>query len=147
MNQEALKRLVVHGLASMKAGCKIANEAANDTENAVSNPELKSAFHTGTKGPQQWQQRIDQAQQEITGGESTEYDNPILKAHYEVSEGIREDAADDTSRDLGIIASVQLAMHYWIASFVTMHAYLSALGINSRSREHEKVYRRGQASR
>lgn len=56
--------------------------------------------------------------------------NPVVKALYEVSRMIRQQAPDDMSRDLGIIANGQLALHYWIAAFGTMRAYASKLGMD-----------------
>lgn len=63
------------------------------------------------------------------GGQG-EQDNPIVKALYEVGDKIRKSAPDDYSRDLGIIASGQLALHYWIAAFGTMKSYTSQLGLS-----------------
>ena len=47
-----------------------------------------------------------------------------------VSPQIHQQAPDATSRNLGIIAAGQLALHYWIASFGTMASYLGALGMD-----------------
>ena len=52
-------------------------------------------------------------------GEAQTQDNPILQAHYEVSKRIRGEASDAQTRDLGIVAAGQLALHYWIAAFGT----------------------------
>ena len=59
----------------------------------------------------------------------------MLEAHYEVSRRIREAAPDDASRDLGIIASGQLALHYWIASFGTMANYCRQTGMDDAARD------------
>ena len=58
-----------------------------------------------------------------------EIENQILQAHYDVSKQIRRDAQDDQSRDLGIIASGQMALHYWIAAFGTQKSYASQAGL------------------
>ena len=121
MNEQALKQLIVQGLAALKSGGQIGAKAADDVENDARNPELKAALKQGSQTAQQWSTRIDEALQEAGGG--PEKDNPILEAHYEVSKRIRAEASDDFSRDLGIIAASQLALHYWIASFGTLRAY------------------------
>lgn len=77
---------------------------------------------------QQWGQRIDDALQAVGGG--SEGHNPIMQGVYEVSRKIRQQAPDDTSRDLGIIADGQLALHYWIAAFGTIRTYASQLGMD-----------------
>ena len=76
----------------------------------------------------QWAQRIERALSEAHSAEPV--NNPVLEAHYEVSRRIRQKAPDDRSRDLGIIAAGQLALHYWIASFGTRGTYASASGMN-----------------
>lgn len=129
MDQGNLKQLVAQGLSAMKAGGKVAADATNEIQNDVSNQQLKAALDKGNDVSKQWTQRIEDAVAEAGGG-GGEQDNPILKAHYEVSRKIRQQAPDDTSRDLGIIASGQLALHYWIAAFGTMRAYASQLGMS-----------------
>jgi ferritin-like metal-binding protein YciE len=85
-------------------------------------------LQTGNETAEQWAQRIAQALQETGSAEDT--GNPVLEAHYEVSKKIRQKAADDMSRDLGIIAAGQLALHYWIASFGTLGNYAAKLGLS-----------------
>ena len=128
MNHDALKQLVAQGLAAMKAGSKVAAMATGEVQNDAHHPDLKAALEKGNQVSQQWAQRIDQALSEAGG--SGEQKNPILEAHYEVSRTIRQQAPDDDSRDLGIIASGQLALHYWIAAFGTIHAYAGQLGLS-----------------
>ncbi len=53
-----------------------------------------------------------------------------MEAHYEVSRRIRQQAPDDVSRDLGIVANGQMALHYWIAAFGTMASYTRHLGMD-----------------
>ena len=63
-------------------------------------------------------------------GASGSNDNPVIDAIYEVSKKARQAASeDDQARDLGIIASGQLALHYWIAAFGTMGNYLGQMGL------------------
>ena len=127
-HEQALKQLMAHGLGALKKGGQIGAKAADEIENDASNPQLKTALNQGTEQAKTWATRIDRALQEAGG---TDYDdNPIMEAHYEVAKRIRADAPDDFSRDLGIIASGQLALHYWIASFGTMRAYAKRVGLN-----------------
>jgi ferritin-like metal-binding protein YciE len=125
MNHDALKQLVAQGLAAMKAGGKVAAAATSEITNDARHPDLKAALEQGNQVSQQWTQRIDQALGEAGG--SGEQKIPILEAHYEVSRKIRQQAPDDASRDLGIIASGQLALHYWIAAFGTIRTYADQL--------------------
>jgi len=127
MNNDALKQLVAQGLAAMKAGSKIAAGATSEIQNDARHPDLKAALQTGNQVSQQWAQRIDQVLQEAGG--NGEQKNPVLEGLYEVSRMIRQQAPDDASRDLGIIADGQLALHYWIAAFGTIRTYASQVGL------------------
>ena len=128
MNNDALKKLVGQGLAAMKAGSKVAADATGEIRNDASHPDLKAALEKGNQVSQQWARRIDEALSEVgSGGEQRD---PVLEAHQEVSRKIRQQASDDASRDLGIIADGQLALHYWIAAFGTIRTYAGQLGLS-----------------
>jgi ferritin-like metal-binding protein YciE len=133
MEQQGLKELIKKGFAAMKAGSKVAAEATDEIQNDAKNEELVNALQKGNEQSKVWAQRIDRSLQEA-GGEEDE-DNEILKAHFEVSKQIRQRATDDDSRDLGIIASGQMALHYWIASFGTQVSYAEAAGLTDAQQE------------
>ena len=122
-----LKALVSQGLAAMKAGSDVAARATDEIAQDATHPDLKAALDDGNRTSKEWAARIDRALQQAGGDQQ---DNPILEAHYEVSRRIRQQAPDDQSRDLGIIASGQLALHYWIAAFGTMASYTRTLGLD-----------------
>ena len=122
-----LKALVSQGLAAMKAGSDVAARATDEIGNDAMHPDLKAALDEGNRTSNQWAERIERALQQAGGDQQ---DNPILEANYEVSRRIRQQAADEPSRDLGIIASGQLALHYWIAAFGTMANYTRTLGLD-----------------
>jgi len=129
MDNTALKTLVAQGLTAMKAGSQVAAQATAEISADARYPELKAALETGNKVSQDWARRIEQALQEV-GGASGEAKNPVLEGLYEVSRMIRQQAPDDTSRDLGIIANGQLALHYWIAAFGTIRTYAAKIGMD-----------------
>lgn len=133
MNNDALRTLVAQGLTAMKAGSHVAAQATGEICNDARHPELKAALETGNKISQGWAQRIEQALQEV-GDEAGEAKNPVLEGLYEVSRMIRQQAPDETSRDLGIVANGQLALHYWIAAFGTIRTYAAHLGMNETAR-------------
>ena len=128
MNNDALRTLVAQGLSAMKAGSRVAAQATAEIRNDARHPELQAALETGNTVSQGWTQRIDQALQEV-GGDG-EQKNPVLEGLYEVSRMIRSQAPEDTSRDLGIVANGQLALHYWIAAFGTIRTYADRLGLS-----------------
>jgi ferritin-like metal-binding protein YciE len=106
----------------------VAKKATSEIQNDASHPELQAALQAGNKMSEQWAQRIAQASGEAGGAEDT--GNPVLDARYEVSRKIRQKAPDAMTRDLGIIAAGQLALHYWIASFGTLRNYAAKLGLS-----------------
>lgn len=122
------KVLVAQGIQALKAGSELAKKATAEIENDASRPELKAALQAGNKTSEQWAQRIAQALQETGGVEDT--GNPVMDAHYEVSKKIRRKAPDAATRDLGIIAAGQLALHNWIASFGTLGNHAEKLGMS-----------------
>lgn len=128
MTDDNLKELVAHGLAAMQAGSEVAERATAEIGKDATYPALKAALEDGNRTSQRWAQRIDQARRQV--GEVPRQDNPIMEAHYEVSRRIRQHAPDDVSRDLGIVAAGQMALHYWIASFGTMASYGKQIGMD-----------------
>ncbi len=133
MATEQLKQLIQQGLAAMKAGGQIAATATAEIQNDARDPQLKSALNEGNETAKQWTARIDRALAEAGG--SGQQENPILEAHFQVSKKIRQQAPDDSTRDLGIIAAGQLALHYWIASFGTMRAYAAQVGLQQAEKD------------
>ncbi|RZK38170.1 MAG: DUF892 family protein [Hymenobacter sp.] len=133
MENESIKELIKQGLSALKAGSKVAAAATDEIQNDVQDTQLKDALTQGNETSKQWVSRIDRALQEAGGGD--EQQNPILEAHYEVSKRIRQQALDAVSRDLGIIASGQLALHYWIASFGTLRTYAAQVGLSQTEQE------------
>lgn len=133
MPDQNLKTLIAQGFAAAKAGGEVAKRATTEIQQDASDAHLKEALQQGSRTAEQWQQRLERGLRE-TGG-SEQHDNPILEAHYEVAQRIRRAAPDDRSRDLGIIAAGQLALHYWIATFGTLRTYASALQMNDVARE------------
>jgi ferritin-like metal-binding protein YciE len=145
MADENLRQLVAQGLAALRAGSQVAQDATQEIQDSASHPDLKQALEQGTQTSQEWNQRIDRALQEV-GGPAGPEDNPILQAHFEVSRRIRGEAPDAQSRDLGIIAAGQLALHYWIASFGTLASYAKQLGMQDTARDlHQCVEEAKQA--
>ncbi len=106
----------------------MAKRATGKIQDDASNPDLQAALQAGNKTSEQWAQRIEQALQET--GSAEEVGNPVLEALYEVSKKIRQKAPNAMSRDLGIIAAGQLALHYWIAAFGTLGNYAAKLGLS-----------------
>ena len=127
MANEQLRTLIQQGFAALKAGSQVAADATDEIQQDAHDPQLKAALKQGNETSKQWAARIDRALAEAGGG--GEQQNPILEAHYQVSKKIRQQAPDAYSRDLGIIAAGQLALHYWIASFGTLRTYAAQVGL------------------
>ncbi len=144
MNTDDLKQLIKDGLAAQQAGSKVAAKATADILDDATDTELRTLLQRGNDTAKQWQQRLEQAIAEAGGVD--DQDNEILEAHYEVSKEIRDQADTDQVRDLGIIASGQLALHYWIASFGTVASYAQAAGLTQTAQAlHQSVQDAKQA--
>lgn len=144
MNTDDLKQLIKDGLSAQHAGSKVAAKATADILDDATDSELKTLLQRGNDTSKQWQQRIEQAIAEVGGVD--DQDNEIVEAHYEVSKEIRSQADTDQVRDLGIIASGQMALHYWIASFGTVASYAKAAGFTQTAQAlHQSVEEAKQA--
>lgn len=126
-NEELLRHLTKQGIQAVQAACKMGQEATKKVEGMVTAPELKEHLQKGNEYSRQWTERLSQVQQ-MTHGTNEEGDNPIIRAHQEVADRIAEHAKDPKERDLGLIASGQLALHYYIAAFGTLASYVDAMG-------------------
>ena len=127
MPKEQLRHLTHQGLQAVQAACKMGQEATKKVEGMVTSPELKQHLQKGNEYSRQWTERLSKVQQ-ATHGTNQEGDNPIIRAHQEVAQRISEHAKDPVERDLGLIASGQLALHYYIAAFGTLASYVEAMG-------------------
>ena len=126
MTNDSLRPLVKNGLLAMRDGTRQAAEAAAEVQDSATDSDLKDALRQGEQTTQTWRSRIDQAIDAL--GVEGENDNAVIEAVYQVAQEARQAAEDDDSRDLGIIASGQIALHYWIASFGTTGSYLKQMG-------------------
>lgn len=133
MNTNDLKQLIQDGLAAQQAGSQVAAKATDEILQDATHPALRQALEQGNATAKEWASRIERAIAEVGGGEKQT--NEILEAHYEVSKQIRAKATTDAVRDLGIIASGQLALHYWIASFGTVASYAASAGFTQTEQE------------
>lgn len=133
MNTEDLKQLIQDGLAAQQAGSQVAAKATDEILQDATHPALRQALEQGNATAKEWASRIERAIAEVGGGDKQT--NEILEAHYEVSKQIRAKATTDAVRDLGIIASGQLALHYWIASFGTVASYAASAGFTQTEQE------------
>jgi ferritin-like metal-binding protein YciE len=111
----------------MRAGSEVSEDATQEMYDAATHPDLRRLLDEGARDARTWAQRIDRAIEDA--GRAGDPENPIVHAHHEVSRDIRGRAADASSRNLDIIASGQLALHYWIASFGTASAHATTLGM------------------
>jgi len=103
MAPKSFKQLIAQGLAALQAGSQIAAGATAEIQQAAPDSRLKLALDQGADTSARWAARIDRALAEAGG--AGEQHNPILEAHYQVSQQIRQQAPNDLARDLGIIAA------------------------------------------
>ena len=125
---EAVKSLLVDGLQAVQGASNVGRQATQQIQQAATHPELKQMLQRGSEVTEKWRQRIDQAVQTV-GAQGGNQSNPITEAIQQVGEKINGKMQDETARDLGIIATGQIALHYHIASFGTLAAYAKMLGM------------------
>ena len=129
MQKDTLTRLTAQALTYMKAGNELVGKAVGGTNDAASDEELKKAINKGTKLRELWHDRIEKALTAV-GGPVGEEKNPIVEGLQAAGKRIKEQAPDDTTRDLGLCADGQLSLHYWMAAFGTVREYFAQLGLD-----------------
>ncbi len=123
-----VKAMLLDAIVAVQAASASGHEAAAKVADMASNPELKQALEQGSKYAETWRERLGQAAQAAGGGgQVSTAGNPIIDAIQQAGGKIMHNATDPVARDLGIIASGQLALHYYIAAFGTMSAYAKML--------------------
>ena len=116
-------------IVAVEAASASGREATSKIEEQANHPELKELMRQGSKYSETWRERLAAAAEKV-GGRSPAVDgNPIIDAIQQVGGKIIQQAKDPVARDLGIIASGQLALHYYISAFGTMAAYAKMLGL------------------
>ena len=126
MERNSLVELVRQCLCTLRGGLDVVEMATAEIGRDVHSTDLRDALLQGQEMNKVWSSRCDEAVIEVDGNLKKE--NPVLKAHYEVSRRIRQEAPDEDARDLGIITNSQSALHYWIAAFGTLRTYSQAVG-------------------
>ena len=128
MENTKLQQLIQQGFAAMKTGSEMAAKATDEISNAAQHPKLKEALEKGNQTSKKWVERIERGLREAGGSEHR--NNPVIEGVAKVNQDILQTVSDPDSRDLGIIAAGQLALHYWIAAFGTMHNYAGEAGLD-----------------
>ena len=116
-------------ITAVQAASSAGRAATQKIEAQANHPELKEMMRQGSQHSEQWAQRLGRAAEQAGAGQGAEPSNPIIDAIQQVGGKIITKATDPVARDLGIIASGQLALHYYIAAFGTMAAYAKLLGM------------------
>lgn len=139
MAQDALKQTSVQGLQALHTAAQQGSEAAGEIERAATHPELKAQLRQGSEAARHQAERLNglfAAVGERPGGTKNEISEGIIAA----SGRIMRSAGDETTRDAGIIASGQIALHYHIAAYGTLAAHAKVLGLDEAARTlHEMV--------
>lgn len=123
-----VKIMLQDAITAMQAASASAYETTGKVADQAHDPKLQDLLRQGAEHSQTWRERLSQAAQRIGAGQSAAGGNPVIDTIQQVGGKIIGKTADPTARDLGIIASGQLAMHYYVAAFGTMAQYAELLG-------------------
>ena len=128
MASDALKELFTQGLKALHTMGETGNKIAAANSQAASAPELKQALQEGAETARQQSERSRQLFQ-MVGAQPGGIENPIAQGIAAANQHIIDTASDTMTRDAGMIATAQIAHHYYIAAFGTLGAYAKALGM------------------
>ena len=125
-----VRTMLLDAIVAVQAASASGKSATVKIEEQASDPALKDLLRQGSRHAEEWRERLSAASQMLGGTQAAAEGNPIIDAIQQVGGKIISKATDATARDLGIIASGQLALHYYIAAFGTMAAYAQMLGMD-----------------
>ena len=128
MASDAMKDLFVQGLQALYTAGQQGSQAAAAIAQAASAPELKQEVQQGSQLAQRQAERLEKLFG-MAGASAEGTKNEISEGIQAASKRIMEGSRDSQTRDAGIIASGQIAMHYYIAAFGTLAGYAKALGM------------------
>lgn len=129
MAMDTLQKLMVQGLQAVYDAEQQGVEGAQEIADAVTSPELKQNMQQGLEQTRnELIPRLETALQ-AAGATTERVPNDIMKGILNVGKKIRDESTESSVRDAGIIASAQIAMHYYIAAYGTLGAHAKTLGI------------------
>jgi ferritin-like metal-binding protein YciE len=128
MSSDAMKTVYVQGLQAIYTASQQGRDTAAATLQAATAPELKQQLEAGTQVANQHAQRIEELFR-LIGTEPSGTQNEIMQGIQTANTRIMGAARDGATRDAGIIASGQIALHYQIAAYGTLAAHAKALGL------------------
>lgn len=135
---ENLKQFYVQGLQALQVAGQKGHEAANETMQAATSPELRQLMQQGTDLAQQHAGRLNSLLQQA-GGQPSGQRNEIIEGIQAGAKRIREVAKDDAVRDAGIIDSAQIALHYYIAAYGSLAAHAKTLGMSGEAAQFKRM--------
>ena len=124
-----MNELFGEGLRDVYAANQRGAEAAEATAAAASNPELKQMLQSGTEMAKGQVKRLEQVFGAI-GAQPSGRQNAVIDGIITASRQIVDEPTDAAVRDAGIIASGQIAFHYYIAAYGTLASYARTLDMN-----------------
>lgn len=133
-----MNELFGEGLRDVYAANQRGAEAAEATAAAASNPELKQMLQSGTEMAKGQVKRLEQVFGAI-GAQPSGRQNAVIDGIITASRQIVDEPTDAAVRDAGIIASGQIAFHYYIAAYGTLAATAKHLGREKEAAELKRM--------
>lgn len=130
-NKQALHQWYIGGLQAMISANKIGEKTTEKLKEYVTSKDLLKAIDEGSNASEEHVKIVKELLQEA-GGEKGEITNEIMKGIYEATDNIAE-SKDDNVKDLGVIASAQIALHYYIAAYGGLASTAAHLGLKDQS--------------
>ncbi|MBE9599809.1 ferritin-like domain-containing protein [Pedobacter sp. MC2016-24] len=136
-NEEALKVWYLHGLSSLKKANEIGVKTTEKLKEYITSEELNDAIDHGSAAAAEHAKKIDTLIEE-TGQEVLEINNEIMQGIHDATDSIAE-SKDEDVRDLGVIASAQIALHYYISAYGGLAATANKLGYKKQAEKFSKM--------
>ncbi|RYZ94172.1 MAG: DUF892 family protein [Proteobacteria bacterium] len=125
---ESYREWYIQGLQALKSASELGKQAAQASADAATNPELKRAVQEGSQKAEEHARIIGQLL-EKAGGSAGGKQNEIMEGICAGNQQVIEAAGDAETRDAAVIASGQIALHYYIAAYGTLASTAKHLGL------------------
>jgi ferritin-like metal-binding protein YciE len=128
MKLESLRELLVHELEDLYDAEGQLVKALPKMAKAAAFPQLRQGFEQHLEQTKEHVNRLEKAFQMLGEGAKAKKCKGMAGLIKEGQEIVKEDDADDATRDAGLISAAQRVEHYEIAAYGTARTYAKTLG-------------------
>ena len=125
-NQE-YEKMYVENLQALVLASEMSEQSSSGYVNAITSPELKEMVASGAKIAKEHNDTIKDLLQKA-GGQPSQKPNQVMAGIIGAGKDSVTSVSDPAARDAAVIATLQIALHYYIAVYGTVASTAKHLG-------------------